>query len=79
MKCIRLRVLRGDTLSVPCTEDGVATSQLTKGSGIPVGSFKFDGGNFILPHTDTIRLSGQYKYRFVIDNRVIQYGILEVL
>ncbi|HHG3075770.1 TPA: hypothetical protein ACPVXB_001028 [Vibrio parahaemolyticus] len=87
MKFKRLRVIKGNSLTIPVKDvfETVIKAELTNGSGIPLSRFEYNTSNnsFSLPSAVTQRLSGTYKYQLTVtkglDVETILYGIIEVL
>ncbi|WP_188013152.1 hypothetical protein [Photobacterium damselae] len=91
----RLRAHKGSTLKfeIPLSPlrlnsfRRVVRAEIKKNDGAPVARFQtaYDAMNItcVLNPTDTIRLSGQYKYEIGCEDmngiHTVQYGVLEVL
>ncbi|EGR0697676.1 hypothetical protein EX461_18085 [Vibrio parahaemolyticus] len=83
----RLRVLRGNSLVIPVSDnfETVVKAEITNGSGVPIGRMNYDQekNTFILSSQITTRLTGHYKYHIVVTKgsvvETIQYGIIEVM
>ncbi|MGF1787081.1 hypothetical protein L4D00_14900 [Photobacterium swingsii] len=95
MKYKKLRCFKGSTLSfdIPLSNNlvsfrRVVRAEVKKTEGAPVARFQTEYGGGVnikcrLNPTDSIRLSGQYKYEVSVEDnegiKTLQYGILEVL
>ncbi|HDI3263886.1 TPA: hypothetical protein PMC50_002507 [Vibrio cholerae] len=73
----RLRVLSGDTLTLPNTK--VTKAFITNGNGQLIANFSVNNGVWFLPPVITSRLNGTYKYKVISEIGTIQFGTMEVL